>query len=92
MDALEGYRCAYLDTKGDLRAAVRCYERHGFSACERYSDNAAGEHFHATEGSFADQSALAADAPAARFGRCSSKPAASRPGAARRSKPGDVSK
>lgn len=45
MDALEGYavsqgyRFAYLDTKDDLRAALRFYERRGYSACERYNDN-----------------------------------------------------
>lgn len=45
LDALEayavgrGYRYAYLDTKDDLRAAVRFYERRGYSACERYNDN-----------------------------------------------------
>lgn len=45
MDALEdyavrrGYRSAYLDTKDDLHAAVRFYERRGYTACDRYNDN-----------------------------------------------------
>jgi N-acetylglutamate synthase-like GNAT family acetyltransferase len=45
MDALEayavrrGYRTAYLDTKDDLLAAIRFYERRGYRACERYNDN-----------------------------------------------------
>ena len=45
MDALEayaagqGYRYAYLDTKDDLRAAIRFYERRGYRPCERYNDN-----------------------------------------------------
>jgi ribosomal protein S18 acetylase RimI-like enzyme len=45
MDALEayallqGYRFAYLDTREDLQAAVRFYERRGYKACERFNDN-----------------------------------------------------
>jgi GNAT superfamily N-acetyltransferase len=45
MNALEdyavaaGYRFAYLDTKDDLRAAIRFYERRGYRSCERYNAN-----------------------------------------------------
>ncbi|GAC1545419.1 MAG: hypothetical protein NVS3B16_14800 [Vulcanimicrobiaceae bacterium] len=45
MDALEayalarGYRCAFLDTKDDLRAAISFYARRGYTPCERYNDN-----------------------------------------------------
>lgn len=34
-----GYRIAYLDTKDDLHAAIRLYERRGYEPCERYNDN-----------------------------------------------------
>jgi GNAT superfamily N-acetyltransferase len=34
-----GYRTLYLDTKDDLIAAIRFYERHGYEACDRYNDN-----------------------------------------------------
>lgn len=34
-----GYRTLYLDTKDDLVAAIRFYERHGYEACERYNEN-----------------------------------------------------
>lgn len=34
-----GYRWCYLDTKDDLQAAIRLYERLGYSHCERYNDN-----------------------------------------------------
>ena len=45
LDALEtyaaalGYRAAYLDTKDDLLAAIRFYERRGYVRCPRYNDN-----------------------------------------------------
>jgi len=45
LDALEGYayeygyRVAYLDTKDDLQAALRFYERRGYQECERYNEN-----------------------------------------------------
>jgi ribosomal protein S18 acetylase RimI-like enzyme len=34
-----GYRWLYLDSKDDLQAAVRFYERHGYERCERYNEN-----------------------------------------------------
>jgi GNAT superfamily N-acetyltransferase len=34
-----GYRTLYLDTKDDLLAAIKFYERHGYERCERYNDN-----------------------------------------------------
>jgi GNAT superfamily N-acetyltransferase len=34
-----GYEWCYLDTKDDLKAAHRFYERHGYSHCERYNQN-----------------------------------------------------
>ncbi|MFY9780975.1 MAG: GNAT family N-acetyltransferase [Candidatus Baltobacteraceae bacterium] len=45
LDALHGYAsacgygAAYLDTKDDLRAAIRFYERRGYEPCARYNDN-----------------------------------------------------
>lgn len=45
LDALEefavaqGYGEAYLDSKDDLLAAIRFYERRGYAPCERYNDN-----------------------------------------------------
>jgi ribosomal protein S18 acetylase RimI-like enzyme len=45
LDALEayaaehGYRALYLDSKSDLLTAIRFYQRHGYSRCERYNDN-----------------------------------------------------
>jgi GNAT superfamily N-acetyltransferase len=45
LEALEGYArefgyCwLYLDTKDDLLAAIRFYERHGYERCERYNEN-----------------------------------------------------
>jgi ribosomal protein S18 acetylase RimI-like enzyme len=45
MNALEdyalsqGYQSIYLDTKHDLKAAIRFYERRGYEICERYNDN-----------------------------------------------------
>lgn len=45
LDALQayaaafGYRAAYLDTKDDLLAAIRFYERRGYVRCPRYNDN-----------------------------------------------------
>jgi GNAT superfamily N-acetyltransferase len=34
-----GYRALYLDSKDDLQAALRFYEKHGYQHCERYNDN-----------------------------------------------------
>ena len=34
-----GYRALYLDTKDDLTAAIRFYQRHGYEPCERYNEN-----------------------------------------------------
>jgi GNAT superfamily N-acetyltransferase len=34
-----GYRTLYLDTKDDLTAAIRFYQRHGYEPCERYNEN-----------------------------------------------------
>jgi ribosomal protein S18 acetylase RimI-like enzyme len=34
-----GYESLYLDTKDDLEAAIRFYEKHGYCRCERYNDN-----------------------------------------------------
>jgi len=34
-----GYAGLYLDSKNDLMAATRFYQRHGYSPCERYNDN-----------------------------------------------------
>lgn len=34
-----GNNWLYLDTKDDLTAARRFYERHGYQPCERYNDN-----------------------------------------------------
>jgi GNAT superfamily N-acetyltransferase len=34
-----GYREIYLDTKDDLTAATRFYERNGYERCERYNEN-----------------------------------------------------
>jgi ribosomal protein S18 acetylase RimI-like enzyme len=45
MEALEtfardaGYTAVYLDTKDDLAAAIRFYERRGYDRIERYNDN-----------------------------------------------------
>ncbi|MES2208316.1 MAG: GNAT family N-acetyltransferase [Pseudomonadota bacterium] len=45
MNALEeyaknqSYSAAYLDSKDDLQAAIRFYERRGYEVCERYNDN-----------------------------------------------------
>jgi len=35
----QGYQSVYLDTKDDLKAAIRFYERRGYKPCERYNDN-----------------------------------------------------
>jgi len=35
----QGYKSVYLDTKDDLKAAIRFYERRGYEPCERYNDN-----------------------------------------------------
>ncbi|WOO84775.1 putative N-acetyltransferasec [Vanrija pseudolonga] len=34
-----GYDTAYLDTKDDLTAAIRFYQRQGYEECPRYNDN-----------------------------------------------------
>lgn len=34
-----GYAAVYLDTKDDLAAAIRFYERRGYERIERYNDN-----------------------------------------------------
>lgn len=34
-----GYEWCYLDTKDDLKAAHRFYQRHGYISCERYNNN-----------------------------------------------------
>jgi|GEM_PF-609738 len=34
-----GYKWCYLDTKDDLKAAIRFYQRHGYEDCPRYNDN-----------------------------------------------------
>jgi GNAT superfamily N-acetyltransferase len=34
-----GYAWLYLDSKDDLKAALRFYARQGYEACERYNDN-----------------------------------------------------
>lgn len=34
-----GYDALYLDSKSDLMVAIRFYQRHGYSPCERYNDN-----------------------------------------------------
>jgi ribosomal protein S18 acetylase RimI-like enzyme len=34
-----GYEWLYLDSKDDLKAALRFYDRHGYEACERYNQN-----------------------------------------------------
>jgi GNAT superfamily N-acetyltransferase len=45
MKALETYakeaglKTVYLDTKDDLKSAIRFYEQSGYSRCERYNDN-----------------------------------------------------
>jgi len=33
------YEWLYLDSKDDLKAALRFYDRHGYEACERYNHN-----------------------------------------------------
>jgi GNAT superfamily N-acetyltransferase len=35
----EGRRWIYLDSKDDLKAALRLYQSRGYEACERYNDN-----------------------------------------------------
>lgn len=37
--AAEGITSLYLDTKQDLAAAIRFYERSGYSRCDRYNEN-----------------------------------------------------
>jgi GNAT superfamily N-acetyltransferase len=37
--AAEGRRWIYLDSKDDLKAAIRLYMNRGYTACERYNDN-----------------------------------------------------
>lgn len=34
-----GYRAIYLDSKDDLKTAIRFYARHGYAECERYNEN-----------------------------------------------------
>lgn len=34
-----GYETLYLDSKDDLRVALRFYRQHGYELCERYNDN-----------------------------------------------------
>ena len=34
-----GYEWLYLDSKDDLKAALRFYEKHGYEHCMRYNDN-----------------------------------------------------
>ncbi len=34
-----GYEWLYLDSKDDLKAALRFYDRHGYETCERYNRN-----------------------------------------------------
>ena len=34
-----GYEWLYLDSKDDLKPALRFYDRHGYEACERYNRN-----------------------------------------------------
>jgi len=34
-----GYEWLYLDSKDDLKAALRFYDRHGYEPCERYNQN-----------------------------------------------------
>lgn len=34
-----GYMTLYLDSKDDLKVAIRFYQRHGYEPCERYNDN-----------------------------------------------------
>lgn len=34
-----GYRALYLDSKEDLKTAIRFYARHGYAECERYNEN-----------------------------------------------------
>jgi len=34
-----GYGAIYLDSKDDLKAAIRFYARHGYAECERYNEN-----------------------------------------------------
>jgi GNAT superfamily N-acetyltransferase len=45
LEALEAYACEagygaiYLDSKDDLKTAIRFYARHGYAECERYNEN-----------------------------------------------------
>ena len=34
-----GYEAIYLDSKDDLKAALRFYARHGYAECARYNEN-----------------------------------------------------
>jgi GNAT superfamily N-acetyltransferase len=34
-----GYQAIYLDSKDDLKTAIRFYARHGYAECERYNEN-----------------------------------------------------
>lgn len=55
LDALEhgalqlGYRTLYLDTKDDLEAAIRFYQRRGYREVERYNDNPQATRFMARD-------------------------------------------
>lgn len=55
LDALEvaapelGYRTLYLDTKDDLHAAIRFYQRRGYTEVPRYNDNPQATRFMARE-------------------------------------------
>jgi ribosomal protein S18 acetylase RimI-like enzyme len=55
LDALEeaapglGYRTLYLDTKDDLHAAIRFYQRRGYTKVARYNDNPQATMFMARE-------------------------------------------
>lgn len=55
LDALEvaapelGYRTLYLDTKDDLHAAIRFYQRRGYTEVPRYNDNPQATMFMARE-------------------------------------------
>jgi GNAT superfamily N-acetyltransferase len=40
-----GYHWLYLDTARDMQAAVRFYQRQGFSSCETYNENPQAEIF-----------------------------------------------
>lgn len=39
LEAYAGYQWLYLDSKDDLEAALRFYEKQGYTRCARYNDN-----------------------------------------------------